>query len=233
LVEVRVEGGLGVVRLQRPERRNALSQELVDEFVAAVARLKEAGVAVARLEAAPPSFCAGNDLAELDNASGPSAAERLLEVLLTEPIFWIAVIEGAAIGAGVAVAAACPVAVAGPDAWFALTERERVGIFPTGVLVHLEQVVGPRAAFRAGFLGDRIDARRALAIGLVDDVAGSAAEIADLADARSRAALELPKVTAAAREAWQHRWTTPAALERRAFLERLLAEQVANLGGEG
>jgi enoyl-CoA hydratase/carnithine racemase len=230
LIESHIEGALGVVRLNRPERRNALNHELVDELLAALARFKEAGVAVARLEAAPPAFCAGNDLAEIGDTSGPAAADRLLTALLTEPFLWIAVIDGPAIGAGVAVAAACPIAIAGPDAWFALSERQRVGLFPTGVLIHLEQVVAPRVAFDAAFTGEPFDARRAQEIGLVNDLATDAEDLAARVAARTAQALELPAVTAAAREAWQHRWTTPAAGERRSALVRLLDEQVAGLG---
>jgi enoyl-CoA hydratase/carnithine racemase len=230
LVEDRIEGALGIVRLNRPERRNALNHELVDEFLAAVARFKEAGVTVARLEAAPPAFCAGNDLAEIEDTSGPPAAERLITGLLTEPLLWIAVIDGPAIGAGVAMAAACPIAIAGPDAWFALSERQRVGLYPTGVLVHLEKVVSPRAAFEAAFGGERFDGVRAQEIGLVNEFATDADDLAARVTARTESALELPAVTAAAREAWQHRWATPAAQERRSVLVRLLDEQVAGLG---
>jgi enoyl-CoA hydratase/carnithine racemase len=230
MVEARVEGALGIVRLNRPERRNALNHEMVDEFLAAVARFKEEGVTVARLEAAPPAFCAGNDLAEIEDTSGPAAAERFLAAILTEPLFWIAVVDGPAIGAGVAIAAACPVSIAGPDGWFALSERQKVGLFPTGVMIHLEQVAGARAAFDAGFIGERFDGARAHRIGLVNEVAADADELAALVDSRTESALELPRFTAAAREAWQGRWTSPAALERRSLLERLLAEQVVGLG---
>jgi 2-(1,2-epoxy-1,2-dihydrophenyl)acetyl-CoA isomerase len=229
MIEDHIEDGLGVVRLSRPERRNALNHELVDEFLAALARFKEAGVGVARLEAAPPAFCAGNDLAEIEDTSGPSAAERLIGALLTEPLLWIAVIDGPAIGAGVAIAAACPITIAGPEAWFALSERQKVGLYPTGVMIHLEQVIGPRALFDATFLGERFDGARAHEIGLVNEVATDADDLAARVAARTESALELPAVTAAAREAWQHRWTTPAALERRSLLERLLVEQVEGL----
>jgi enoyl-CoA hydratase/carnithine racemase len=223
-VECRVEGDVGVVRLTRAEKRNAIDAEMADQFIAAAEELTAAGVGVALLEAEPPSFCSGNDIGELgEERDGPASAERVLRALLSTPIFWVAVIEGAAIGAGVSIASACPLTIASPRARFVLSEVEAVGLYPTGVLVHLEKVVGPRTALELALFGEPLEARRALEIGLVNEVEPNAGARARELAVRIAAK---PAIADAARRAWQGRWGIGAAREREAELGALLDAQM-------
>ena len=222
LVAVSVDDGVGRLRLTRAGKRNAISHALVDEAVAAMDELVGGGVRVAVLEADPPAFCSGNDLSEIEEVTdaASTAVVRFLDALLTRPLFWIGSVSGPALGGGMAVVAACPVAIASEQAWFALTER-RLGFFPSGVLPYLEVVMGARQAFQAGLTGRTITAAEAAELGLVaevhphDRLADRVQEVA--ADLAAHAC-----VADAGREVWQRRFATSGFVERAAQLDEVL-----------
>lgn len=222
LVATAIAGGIGRLRLTRPEQRNALNRALVDEAVAGMQRLAAAGVTVAVLEAEPPVFCAGNDLAEMDDpATGP--AMDLVRALVDGPLFWIAAVSGPALGAGVAMAAVCPVAVAAESAWFALPEH-RHGLFPGGMVPFLEVVVGPRPAMRAALTGDPLSARDAATLGLVDEVVPDAG-LPERTQEWGERLIAQAAVTDAARDAWQAQFRTEAFAGRLEHLLSLLGDR--------
>jgi methylglutaconyl-CoA hydratase len=224
LVEATCEHGVGTLTLTRPGKRNALNHALVDEAVEAVDSFVRSGARVAVLASTPPIFCAGNDTTEIDDVTAPAASTRLLETLLTQPLTWIAAIEGGVLGAGVSVIAACPLAFAADDAWFAMPERE-LGIFPAGVLAYLEPLIGVRRAFEAALTGSRVDAPAAAAAGLVT-AAVPAAELHAHVDRYAATLAERPELTDSARRAWQARFRTAAAAERVGELEENLRSQL-------
>ncbi len=162
--------------LDRPAQRNALSLELIGTLREALARADaDAQVrALALTGAGDQAFCAGMDLAaaapERDlPASAPQAYAALLGDLarLGKPV--IAVVNGAVIGGGMGLLAACDLAIAAEDARFGTPEVE-VGLFPYMALAPLSRCVGRRAALELAFTARRIEAAEARTIGLVNRV---------------------------------------------------------------
>jgi enoyl-CoA hydratase len=221
LVRAWTEGGVGHLRLERVEKRNALSHALVAAALREAGALVSRGVAVAVLEAAGPVFCAGADLDEaFGRPPAEAASERLLGALLTSPLFWVAAVEGPALGAGVAVATACPVSVCADTAWFSLPEI-RLGLFPSGVMAYLEPVLGTTRTLALGLRERRWTAREALEWGLVSEVVEPGQVAGRVADWTAQLAAH-PAAVASARVAWQTRFADPAFRARKAQLDRLL-----------
>ena len=145
----------------------------------------------------------------------------LCERLLTSTAFWIAAVQGPAIGAGVALVAVCPMSVVSRQAWFGLPEVS-LGLFPAGVVAYLEPRLGTRHCVEWGLRGSRIPAvapeARSLVTELVEpgDVRGRVIELAGkLADNRAP--------TETARVVWQGALRTQGVRERRRDLIELLS----------
>ncbi|MFP5255922.1 MAG: enoyl-CoA hydratase [Acidimicrobiia bacterium] len=160
------------ITLNRPDRRNALSAELMTELTEAL-RAAEGRVVV--IAAAGPAFSAGHDLSEL-RAADPEDAERIFGVcteLMTtvqsidQPV--IARVHGVATAAGCQLVASCDLAVAEEGARFA-TPGVRIGLFCSTPMVPLARAVGPKRALEMLFTGELIDAATALDWGLVNRV---------------------------------------------------------------
>jgi enoyl-CoA hydratase/carnithine racemase len=229
LVESSVIGRLGYLRLTRPRQRNALSRELVAEATAAIGAFVREGATMAILKADPPVFCAGNDLDEMDPDS--AAAPDFLKALLTSPLFWVVVVDGPAYGAGVAVAACCPVVIATERSSFELPEW-RLGLFPAPVTGHLEAVIGIRAAFTAALSGDRITAADAARCGLVTEVVDATESDAAVSRWVDHLAAR-PEAADAARRAWQDRFLNGQQRDRIARLDDNMRAQLSNWQGRG
>lgn len=223
LVESTIEDGAGIIRLNRPEKRNSLTHAMVDQFDAMIDEFEARAVPVVIIEGAPPVFCAGNDLVEARSRVEPAAADRLLATLMTRPFFFIAAVGGAALGAGMAIAAVCPVVVASEEAWFSLPEVD-IGLFPTGVTMYLEDLIGPRLAMTLGLSKDRLDAHGAASVGLVTQVVAAGGERTAAKEWAARL-LAVPQVTDTGRKAWQARFASPAYHARAAVLTDLLRAQ--------
>jgi enoyl-CoA hydratase/carnithine racemase len=231
VIRARVEDGVGRVTLARPEKRNALTLDIADAVRLAAEEFASAGVGVAVLDAEGPVFCAGNDLDEARADPGDTAMTRLLDALLTGPVFWVAVVEGPALGGGVPVVCACPVVLAADDAWLALPEVS-LGVFPSAVMAFLEGSLGPRAALTAGLTGDRITAPDAAERGLVTEAVPRSVLRARVADWTDRLTAR-PAVTAAALASWQSYFATPAFAERQRALDVILRAQDAAVVASG
>jgi len=179
LLDVEVGDGVGLLRLNDPGRRNALTAPLVEEIVAAVARL-EADPAVGALvvTGAAPAFCSGADLSELgaSRASRADGLRRVYEGFLAvarSPLPSIAAVNGAAVGAGMNLALGCDVRVAGRRARFD-TRFLQLGLHPGGGHTWmLQRIVGPQAAAATLLFGEVLDGEAAARAGLawrcVDD----------------------------------------------------------------
>lgn len=208
LTEVDEGRGVSRITLDRPERRNALSSELVEELKDALGlaagddRVRAVGLA-----GAGPDFCAGADLAEMRDVveegvmASLADAEALGDLFLLmrrleKPI--VAVVHGRALAGGCGLASACDLVVAAETASFGYPEV-RLGFVPAMVMAMLRRSVGERRAFELVALGGTIDARRAEEIGLVQRLLpeeeleeGAAALLEELAS-RSGSALALSK----------------------------------------
>lgn len=174
-----VEHSAGVVRvtLNRPQRRNALSEELLTELGGALSAIATDTTArVVVLAAAGPVFCSGHDLSEM---SGRSEAEyrqlfdRCSQVMqqlrqLPQPV--IARVQGLATAAGCQLVAACDLAVASSEAKFA-TPGVKIGLFCTTPMVPLVRNITPKLAMEMLLTGQPLSAERALQAGLINRIA--------------------------------------------------------------
>jgi enoyl-CoA hydratase len=178
------QGRVTVLTLDDPDRRNALTAPLVDDIVAAVdAADADEGVGALVVTGAPPAFCSGADvgkLAAVGDEPRPAAGDNGLRGVyegflrvLRSPLPTVAAVNGPAVGAGVNLALACDVRIAGRSARFD-TRFLRLGIHPGGGHAWLlERAVGPQAAAAMVLFGERVDGPRSAEIGLswrcVDD----------------------------------------------------------------
>lgn len=177
--ELIVEQEAGVVRLtlNRPDRRNALTPELIEELLATFDRIEQDDEArVAVITGAPPAFCAGFDIHRIGSPGGGSAgAERdLVETLcarvrgLRMPV--VAKVNGVASGAGCDLAVSCDLRFASTAAALAMPPAKLGLLYSWEGMARLTALVGPAAAKEMLFAGELVDAGRALELGLVDRV---------------------------------------------------------------
>ncbi len=209
LVEVRsdADDGVVVLTLNRPERRNALSGELVEALAAALSAAEDdRSVRVAVLTGAGKAFCAGGDLAGgLQAEGGAVHAHRtrgrfaeLLRAMHHSRLPILAAVNGDALGGGLGLAAACDLVVADEAARFG-TPEIRLGLFPWIILAVLQRNVGRKDLMEMVLTGDKLDAAAARSRGLVNRVvpAGTALdatlELAGTIASRAPLSLELGK----------------------------------------
>jgi enoyl-CoA hydratase/carnithine racemase len=162
--------------LNRPDRRNALSLELMEEMIAALRELSTRPDARAIvLEGAGPVFSAGHDLSEMidpDEAFVAELFDRCTEMMetiheLPQPV--IAKVHGVATAAGCQLVAACDLAIAAEGTRFA-TPGVRIGLFCSTPMVAVSRAIGRKRAMQMLLTGDPIDARTALDWGLINRV---------------------------------------------------------------
>jgi enoyl-CoA hydratase/carnithine racemase len=159
------------ITLDRPDRRNALSLELMRELQRA---LEEAAGRVVVVAGAGPAFSAGHDLNELVACDGDEAAElfdtcaALMTTVQSIPQPVIAKVHGVATAAGCQLAASCDLAVAEEGARFA-TPGVRIGLFCSTPMVPLTRAIGPKRAMQMLLTGELIDAATAVEWGLVNE----------------------------------------------------------------
>ena len=239
------QDGFAVLTMRRPERRNALSEAHLRELLDALGSIGAGKTRGAILAAEGPVFSAGHDFADMDGR-GLDEMRRLLSVCaevmqriqsLPQPV--IAQVEGLATAAGCQLVASCDLAVAGESARFQVPGG-RGGWFCITPGVALARAVGRKRALEMLLTGDPIDARAALACGLVNrvvpdaEVAGATRALLERATRGSALAkaigkqsfhrqvdLDLPAAYAYAIEAMAAASQTEDAREGlRAFLEK-------------
>jgi enoyl-CoA hydratase/carnithine racemase len=164
-----------IITLQSPHRRNALSSDLLTELHCAFEASRDTPIRSIVLAASGPVFSAGHDLRELagqDPGVCATVFRKCEQVMLTIqqlPVPIIAEVQGLATAAGCQLVAACDLAVAAEDAAFA-TPGVRIGLFCSTPMVPLVRAIGRKRAMEMLLTGDAIDARTALAWGLVNRV---------------------------------------------------------------
>jgi enoyl-CoA hydratase/carnithine racemase len=175
-VVVEDAGAGALVRLNRPERRNALSLELMQELVGVLRALGErTDVRAVVIEGAGVAFSAGHDLSEMvqrDLSFYQRLFDTCTELMETihkvrQPV--IAKVHGIATAAGCQLVAACDLAVAADDARFA-TPGVKIGLFCSTPMVPLSRAVGRKRALEMLLTGAPISAQTALDWGLVNRV---------------------------------------------------------------
>ncbi|MGI6092502.1 MAG: enoyl-CoA hydratase/isomerase family protein [Negativicutes bacterium] len=203
-------GSIATLTLSRPSALNSLNQQMVDELSAALKAVEtDSEVRVVVLTGAGRAFCAGGDLNYLESIAGTPAAEQfitevggLVAAIMELPKPVIAMVNGAAAGAGFNLALACDLVVASKTAKFAQS-FVKVGLVPDcGGLYLLPRLAGLNKAKELMFTADIIGAETASELGLVnklaeadelvkvtDDLAKKLAAAAPLAIARMKKAL--------------------------------------------
>ncbi|WP_293855983.1 enoyl-CoA hydratase/isomerase family protein [Sphingomonas sp. SCN 67-18] len=174
--------------LARPEARNALRVADWRALPGLVAQAVDAGArAIVLQSAAEGMFCAGADLGELAGLGADAAARQpfrtamraALDAVRASPAPVIAAVDGGCFGAGVALAMACDIRIAGPRALFAVTPA-KLGIgYPLEDIARLHALVGVGQAARMLFGAVTLDAAEAARIGLAEVVADEVAQAAD------------------------------------------------------
>jgi enoyl-CoA hydratase/carnithine racemase len=194
LVVSELDDGLLTLTLNRPEKRNALSQETFEAIGEAFARAEDPEVRVVLLRAEGPVFSAGIDLSALAaiGSGGPDGLreggrrlQRIFTALERAGKPSVCAVQGVAVGAGLQLALACDLRVVAEDARLGLWEI-RYGIVPDlGGIHRLTRLCGPARAKDVILTGREVGAGEALRIGLADRVA-PAAEVGRVAEALAR-----------------------------------------------
>jgi enoyl-CoA hydratase/carnithine racemase len=173
-------GPVAAVRLNRPERRNALSLELMRELIDCLDELgRDRACRVVVISAAGSAFCAGHDLSEMTGGTVGEYRElfdvcsRLMLKIQAIPQPVIAQVQGVATAAGCQLVATCDLAVASEQAKFA-TPGVKIGLFCTTPMVALTRAVGRKRAMEMLLTGRMVSAAEAADWGLVNRVVPAA-----------------------------------------------------------
>lgn len=172
------EGDLAVITLNRPEKRNAISPQVIADLASALHVVGSSPARVLILTGAGKAFCSGMDLDVLRSIASQSQAENVEDTRRMAGMFLslyrfpkptIAAVNGAALAGGCGLATLCDFTLAAPEATFGYTEV-RIGFIPALVSVFLKRQVGEKIA-RDLLLTARIfSAEAACRIGLVNEV---------------------------------------------------------------
>jgi enoyl-CoA hydratase/carnithine racemase len=192
---VAADGPAARITLNRPDKRNALSLDLLEELTAALREVSSRSVTRAVvIDGAGPAFSAGHDLSEMIGRDEAFFAELfgactlMMETIheLSQPV--IAKVHGVATAAGCQLVAACDLAVAAEDARFG-TPGVKIGLFCSTPMVPVSRAVGRKRAMQMLLTGEPIDALTALDWGLVNRVVPVAqldAAVGELVEAVAR-----------------------------------------------
>lgn len=184
MIQTELRGSCLAATLAAPATRNALTDAMVEGLHSALASVAQhPSLRAVLLRGASGTFCAGGDFSSFKAvmavpppAGAPDPIARfnrgfggLLEALAACDVATIAVVDGAAMGGGVGLAAACDFVLAADDAQFAMPEVT-LGLPPAQIAPFVAARIGHGAALRLMLTGQRVDAARALALGLADEV---------------------------------------------------------------
>jgi enoyl-CoA hydratase/carnithine racemase len=208
LIELKIDTGIAILTLNRPDKRNAISDDMRTELIAALEQVgADRTIRALILTGSGKGFCAGGDVAgmqrRMDAAAGEVAfngwsrqqrVHRTVSLLHKMPKPTFAAVNGSAAGLGADMALSCDFVIASENASFAWSYIKR-GLIPDGGgMYFLPRRVGLPRAKELVFGGRRVDAAEALALGIADRVSTPEALLADA----HAWALELSKGSAAA-----------------------------------
>lgn len=182
-VLLEVHESVAVITINDPDRRNALTIDLSQELADRVAQAEQEANALI-VTGAPPAFCAGADLTQLGNSKdeGLKKIYKGFLAVANASVPTIAAVNGAAVGAGLNLALAADVRIAGPRARFDARFLQ-LGIHPGGGMTWmLQRIAGPQTATAMTLFGQILDADQAVAHGLAyaraEDPVAAALELA-------------------------------------------------------
>lgn len=170
--------GIVTVTLDRPERRNALSPQSIEELLKIIRALATRSYGALILTGRGPAFCAGLDLEHLKSLASNTAAEHredseriavLFRALYDLPLPTIAAVNGHAIAGGMGLATICDITISVPEAKFGYTEA-RIGFVPAIVSAFLVLQIGEKKARDLLLTARLISAEEAHNFGLVNEI---------------------------------------------------------------
>ena len=170
--------GVATITLNRPDKRNAISYELIEELLAALDEVAHSSALVLILTGAGKAFCSGMDLDNLKALLGRSPEQNLKDSETMAHLFrslydfprpTIAAVNGAAIAGGCGLATLCDFTLAVPEAKFGYTEV-RIGFVPAIVSTFLLRQIGEKHARDLLLTGRIIGADEAHRIGLINEI---------------------------------------------------------------
>lgn len=177
-LKLQTSGDIATITLSRPEKRNAISTEMMNDLMGALGEIETGPARVVILTGEGKAFSSGMDLAALKALATQSPAEnledarrfaRLLRRIWSFPKPTIAAVNGAAIAGGCGIATLCDFTLAAPEATFGYPEV-RIGFLPANVAVFLVRQVAEKHARDLLLTGRIIDAAEAQRMGLVNQI---------------------------------------------------------------
>jgi methylglutaconyl-CoA hydratase len=177
-IQLAIASGVATITLNRPDKRNAISYELIDDLLAGLDEIVKSSALVLVLTGAGKAFCSGMDLENLKALTGRSPEQslrdsetmaRLFRTLYDFPKPTIAAVNGAAVAGGCGLATLCDFTLAVPDAKFGYTEV-RIGFVPAIVSTFLLRQVGEKHARDLLLTGRIIGAEEAFRMGLINEI---------------------------------------------------------------
>ncbi|TYC58898.1 enoyl-CoA hydratase/isomerase family protein [Zoogloea oleivorans] len=208
-LEITRDGPVATIWMNRPEVHNAFDEALIADLAAACRQLDaDDSVRAVVLAGRGKSFSAGADLAWMKRAASYTVEENLadagalaamLRTLADMKKPTVARVQGAALGGGTGLTAACDIAIASSTAVFA-TSEVKFGITPSAISPYVLRAIGPRQALRYFQSAERFDAARARELGLVHEVVAPDALDAKVAEVVASLLQCGPKAQGAAKE---------------------------------
>lgn len=177
-IQLAYDLGIATLTFHRPEKRNAISFELIDDLLHGFNEVENSSAQVLIITGAGKAFCSGMDLENLRQLTGRSLEQnrhdsetmaRLFRTLYDFPKPTIAAVNGAAIAGGTGIATLCDFTLAIPEAKFGYTEV-RIGFVPAIVSTFLLRQIGEKQARDLLLTGRLFDAEEARRLGLVSEV---------------------------------------------------------------
>ncbi len=177
-IQLAYDGGTATITLNRPEKRNAISFELIDDLLRALDEIARSESIILILTGAGKAFCSGMDLENLktllgrtweQNLKDSETMVRLFRSLYEFPKITIAAVNGPAIAGGTGLALLCDFTLAVPEAKFGYTEV-RIGFVPAIVSTFLLRQVGEKQARDLLLTGRLFGAEEALRMGLINEL---------------------------------------------------------------
>jgi len=177
-LQLAFDAGIATLTLNRPDKRNAISYELIDDLLRALEEVKNSPAHVLIVTGAGKAFCSGIDLDDLKALTGRTPEQNLEDSRKMASLFrslydfpkpTIAGVNGPAVAGGTGIATLCDFTLAVPDAKFGYTEV-RIGFVPAIVSTFLLRQVGEKIARDLLLTGRLFDAQEALHLGLINEI---------------------------------------------------------------
>jgi len=176
LIEKKIDKHIAVISLNRPDKRNAMNAEMIQQLITALESVnKDKAVQVVVVRGNGTQFCAGADIRWMKETATSSYEKNYDDAQLLADLMYrlytldkptIVLVHGAVMGGGLGLVSAADIAIGSDDAYFALSEV-RIGITPSTISPYVINAIGERAAHYYFLTAGKFDAAEAYRIGLL------------------------------------------------------------------